>query len=79
MFDDLQKLQNTKICSSYIIHIAASAPDNSPRPEWNDSELMDDMSWESLPVELKKVSRFISENSLIVTTIRETSRITYSP
>jgi hypothetical protein len=57
MFDDLQKLPNTKICGSFILHIAASAPDNSLRPEWNDSELMDDMTWESLPVEFKKVWR----------------------
>jgi hypothetical protein len=71
MFDDLNKLQNTKICGSFIIHIATSAPDNSLHPEWNESELMDDVSWESLPIEFKNVSRFFSE--VVSTTHRSCS------
>jgi len=55
MIDGLQNLPNTKIYGSYILHIAASPPDNSQRPLWNDSIAMDDMDWKSLPDELKKV------------------------
>lgn len=58
MIDGLQTLPNTKIFGSYILHIAASAPDNSQRPLWNDSTTMDNMDWTLLPNELKKVLSF---------------------
>ena len=55
MFDALHNLPNTKIVASYILHIAANPPDNSKRPLWNDSVIMDDVSWNLLPHEFKNV------------------------
>ena len=55
MFDALHNVPNTKIAASYILHIAANPPDNSSRPLWNDSVMMDDVNWELLPHEFKTV------------------------
>jgi len=40
---------------SHIIHIASSTPDDSKYPSWNDTSSMDDLDWDSLPTEIKKV------------------------
>ncbi|PPQ96240.1 hypothetical protein CVT26_005567 [Gymnopilus dilepis] len=47
---------------SHIVHIANSSPDTSVRPMWNDSMVLDNVSWNSLPAELKK--RNIQLNSI---------------
>lgn len=41
---------------SHIIHIAGSPPDSAQRPSWNTLSHLDSVSWDTLPVELKKVS-----------------------
>lgn len=37
----------------HIFHIAASAPDTSINPQWNDSPSLDSVTWETLPSELR--------------------------
>jgi len=39
----------------HILLVAASAADNAQQPLWNRSPNLDDVSWETLPAELKKV------------------------
>lgn len=39
---------------SHIIHIAGSPPDSAQRPSWNTLSHLDSVSWDTLPVELKK-------------------------
>ncbi|KAH7919370.1 hypothetical protein BV22DRAFT_1199516 [Leucogyrophana mollusca] len=39
---------------SHIIHIAACPPDSAQRPQCNSLQHLDAVSWESLPLELKK-------------------------
>jgi mediator of RNA polymerase II transcription subunit 25 len=39
----------------HILLVAASAADGAQRPLWNNSPDLDDVSWETLPAELKKV------------------------
>ena len=41
--------------TSHIIHIASAPPDGSDHPVWNIASNFDDVSWETLPGELKKV------------------------
>lgn len=59
MFDQLRNLAPKDL---RVVHIAASPPDNSQHPCWNQLPLLDSLTWELLPVELKKVSKF---NSLL--------------
>lgn len=42
---------------SHLLHIAASPPDNAQRPHWNILQHLDSVNWDSIPAELKKVSR----------------------
>jgi len=39
---------------SHLIHIAASSPDSSELPSWNDNPSLDSVSWSTLPAEFKK-------------------------
>jgi len=57
MFDQLRNLAPKDL---RVVHIAASPPDNSQHPCWNQLPLLDSLTWELLPVELKKVSKFDS-------------------
>lgn len=41
---------------SHIFHIASVAPDASLYPQWNDSPVLDSVTWEDIPTELKKVN-----------------------
>lgn len=41
---------------SHLLHIAASPPDNAQRPHCNILQHLDFVNWDSIPVELKKVS-----------------------
>ncbi|KAG1870716.1 hypothetical protein DFJ58DRAFT_22358 [Suillus subalutaceus] len=43
-----------RIHVSHIIHIAGSPPDSAQRPAWNTLPHLDSVSWDTLPVELKK-------------------------
>ncbi|KAF8958331.1 hypothetical protein BDZ97DRAFT_1842175 [Flammula alnicola] len=45
---------NARSFVCHIIHIAASSPDASQHPSWNNSPALDDVDWESLPLEMKK-------------------------
>ncbi|KDR79053.1 hypothetical protein GALMADRAFT_244803 [Galerina marginata CBS 339.88] len=45
---------NNKPIISHIIHIADSSPDASQHPSWNDSSALDNVNWDSLPLEMKK-------------------------
>jgi mediator of RNA polymerase II transcription subunit 25 len=40
---------------NHIFHVAASTPDTSIHPQWNDSPSLDSVTWEDLPAELKAV------------------------
>lgn len=41
--------------ASYILHLAAGAPDSTMQPMWNNSPALDTLSLATLPAELKKV------------------------
>ncbi|KAG2756836.1 hypothetical protein P692DRAFT_20790624 [Suillus brevipes Sb2] len=43
-----------RINVSHIIHVAGSPPDSTQRPTWNTLPHLDSVSWDTLPVELKK-------------------------
>jgi len=40
----------------YMIHIAGAPPDTSARPAFNSNPALDDLTWDSLPEEVRKVS-----------------------
>jgi mediator of RNA polymerase II transcription subunit 25 len=50
---DTQQKTPRLVC--HILHVAASPADGSQKPLWNNSPTLDDVSWETLPAELKKV------------------------
>ncbi|KAF8802424.1 hypothetical protein BYT27DRAFT_7260966 [Phlegmacium glaucopus] len=55
LFDGLQThLQNRDNFSSHVFHIAASPPDDSVHPFCNESPALDEVNWETLPLEIKK-------------------------
>jgi hypothetical protein len=43
---------------SHILHVAACPPDSTQRPAWNTLQHLDTVSWNTLPLELQKVSTF---------------------
>lgn len=47
-------LRNANV-SKYIIHIASSDPDAFVNPMWNNLPELDDVTWDSLPDQLKEV------------------------
>jgi hypothetical protein len=40
---------------SHVIHFAAAPPDTSIKPAWNKDPTFDEITWETLPSEFKKV------------------------
>lgn len=60
LFDILHNLlalagpKDGRIHVSHIIHITGSPPDSAQRPAWNTLPHLDSVSWDTLPVELKK-------------------------
>ena len=50
-----RNLQPTTTFHNHIIHLAASPPDSAERPMWNVSPLLDSLTWDTLPAELRKV------------------------
>ena len=58
LFDILQThTQGRDKFTSHVFHIAASPPDDSAHPSCNESPAMDQVNWETLPLEIKKVCR----------------------
>jgi hypothetical protein len=58
LFDILQThTQGRDKFTSHVFHIAAFPPDDSIRPSCNESPVMDQVNWETLPLEIKKVCR----------------------
>lgn len=55
--------------ASYIIHFAAGAPDGATHPMWNNSPVLDSLTWATLPVELKKVITAMSIRCAIIEVI----------
>ena len=56
LFDVLQShTQGRDKFTSHVFHIAASPPDGSIYPSCNESPAMDQVNWETLPLEMKKV------------------------
>ena len=56
LFDVLQtNTQNRDKFTSHVFHIAAFPPDGSTHPSCNESPAMDQVNWETLPLEIKKV------------------------
>ncbi|KAF6743267.1 hypothetical protein DFP72DRAFT_139467 [Ephemerocybe angulata] len=41
-------------CKKYIVHVASVPPDDSPHPLFNFNPELDDVTWDSMPEELKK-------------------------
>ncbi|KAF9463838.1 hypothetical protein BDZ94DRAFT_1257562 [Collybia nuda] len=61
LFDTLRSCtQPARPHINHIFHIAFSDPDASIRPQWNDTPLLDSVSWDDLPSELKKRNVHIS-------------------
>ncbi|KAJ3562709.1 hypothetical protein NP233_g9408 [Leucocoprinus birnbaumii] len=55
MFDLLRNMtMGPKELDCRVVHIAASPPDNSEHPQWNQSPALDSLTWDVLPSELKK-------------------------
>ncbi|KAF8170110.1 hypothetical protein BJ912DRAFT_1066819 [Pholiota molesta] len=54
LFDILQGSQGVRAPVCHIIHIAGAAPDAARHPLWNDSPALDDITWDTLPLEIKK-------------------------
>ncbi|KAH9925523.1 uncharacterized protein B0H18DRAFT_1008817 [Fomitopsis serialis] len=52
LFDALK--DSPEVTSSHIIHVAAAPPDGSEHPLWNMTAGLDDISWDTLPLELQK-------------------------
>ena len=48
----------------YIIHIAAAEPDDARRPRHNDSVAYDELTWDSLPTEIRKHNIILCMNLL---------------
>ena len=58
LFDVLQThTQGRDKFTSHVFHIAAFPPDGSIHPSCNESPAMDQVNWETLPLEIKKVCR----------------------
>lgn len=56
LFDVLQThTQGRDKFTSHVFHIAAFPPDSSIHPSCNESPAMDQVNWETLPLEIKKV------------------------
>ena len=56
LFDILQThTQGRDNLSSHVFHIAAFPPDDSTHPLCNESPALDEVNWETLPLEIKKV------------------------
>ena len=56
LFDVLQThTQGRDKFTSHVFHIAAFPPDGSIHPSCNESPTMDQVTWETLPLEIKKV------------------------
>ncbi|KAF5359261.1 hypothetical protein D9756_003233 [Leucocoprinus leucothites] len=53
MFDQLRNM-GPKDSDCRVVHIAASPPDSSEHPHWNQSPNLDSLTWENLPFEFKK-------------------------
>lgn len=49
--------KDTRSLISHLLHIAASPPDNAERPQYNNLPHLDSMTWDSIPTELRKVSK----------------------
>ena len=56
LFDVLQTYtQGRDKFTSHVFHVAAFPPDGSIHPSVNESPAMDQVNWETLPLEIKKV------------------------
>ena len=56
LFDVLQTYTQARDkFTSHVFHIAAFPPDSSIYPSCNESPAMDQVNWETLPLEIKKV------------------------
>ncbi|KAJ3513099.1 hypothetical protein NLJ89_g3141 [Agrocybe chaxingu] len=54
LFDSLLQHTAASKYTCHIIHIAASPPDSTRYPSWNETVALDEVDWEALPQELKK-------------------------
>ncbi|KAH9481517.1 hypothetical protein JR316_0006044 [Psilocybe cubensis] len=59
---------------SHIIHVAASPPDSSLHPIYNDNAALDNIDWDSLPHELKKASFLRNINYTTISLVPGLSR-----
>ena len=85
LFDLLQThtLGRDKL-TSHVFHIAAFPPDGSILPSCNESPAMDQVNWETLPLEIKKVCciktlRVHSYQSIYFSETFITHPLTYEP
>lgn len=52
-----QEKETQKNYACHILHVATSKPDPTRHPVHNKSSALDDLTWDSLPAQLKKVRR----------------------
>ncbi|PFH53205.1 hypothetical protein AMATHDRAFT_45813 [Amanita thiersii Skay4041] len=64
--DYYQAYENSgkRMSSNYVIHIAATSPDSSQHPLWNDHPLLDETTWDTIPQEFQK--RNINYNAILL-------------
>ncbi|KZT65876.1 hypothetical protein DAEQUDRAFT_493130 [Daedalea quercina L-15889] len=74
LFDVLK--DSIEVMTSHIIHVAATPPDGSERPVWNLASNLDDVSWETLPLELRK--RNINYSSILLNPVPRFSELSVS-
>jgi hypothetical protein len=50
------KSEDSEEFSYHLWHVAAGQPDNAKHPYWNSSPTLDNLTWTTVPTELKKAS-----------------------
>ncbi|KAF7789802.1 hypothetical protein EIP86_000748 [Pleurotus ostreatoroseus] len=56
LFDTLKESESNLSFTSHVVHVAASPPDTAERPIWNTLPHLDNVTWESLPAEFRKIT-----------------------
>ncbi|KAG6845413.1 hypothetical protein H0H87_009760 [Tephrocybe sp. NHM501043] len=58
LFDVLLAVSRSRLLANHIFHIASASPDSSVHPRYNEIQSFDSITWEAMPVELKKAGLF---------------------
>ena len=63
-----------EVFSYHLWHFAAGQPDNAKKPRWNRAPALDNLTWNTVPTELKKVSALPSSYNELRTLSSLTAR-----